>query len=544
MSAGLSFCRTLVDEWRRAGVTDAVISPGSRSTPLAVALAEALTTHVILDERCASFTALGAALASGRPTVLACTSGTAPMHLHAAVVEADQAGVPLIVCTADRPAELIGVGAPQTSDQTHVYGRAVRWFAEPGPPDVAMSATWRSLASRAFCEATGPRPGPVHLNLAFREPFLDGPTPEPPPGRSDGAPWHRAGDERSPRPAPTDLAEACAASTRPLVISGHDAPAGLTLDAVPVLSDHRGAVVGTVAHWDLLVRSPTFRDDHRPDLIVSTGMPPASKALATWLASLDVPRVVLAPGVRWIDPAHRATWMLRTPTVLSLRGEPGWAEGWRAAGDTAGAVVDDHLAASGTLTEPGVARLVLTTRASGSTVVVSSSMPIRDLETFGAPRPDVRVLANRGVNGIDGVVSTALGVALTGAPTTLVIGDLALLHDQGSLTGLAERGVDLTIVVVDNRGGGIFSFLPQRDQLDDDRFEALFGTPQAADPVAIISAHGIECSVVATTHELAAAANAAGSRTGVRAIVARSDRSANRTVHEAIVDAVIAAIGR
>lgn len=542
MSVGLAFCRTLVDEWRRAGITDAYLSPGSRSTPLAVALAERLHTHVILDERCASFTALGAALASGRPTVVACTSGSASAHFHGAVIEAHQSGVPLIVCTADRPPELHDIGAPQTTDQTHLYGRAVRWFANPGPPEVATASMWRSLAARAACEATGPQPGPVHLNLEFREPLLDDLDAVGPPGRADGGPWHRGGPALRAGSPPADLAAVCAAADRPLVVAGHGAPDTLDLAGVPVLSDHRGTIPGSVAYWDLLVRDPAFADDHEPDLVVRLGMPPASKALARWLDHLDAPQVVLAPRARWIDPARTATWLLRTPTTLSLSGAPGWAESWQTAAVRAADAVSAILAAHPEVIEPGIAHEVLATRRPGSTLVVSSSMPIRDLESFARPRRDVRVLANRGVNGIDGVVSTALGVALTGATTTLMIGDLALLHDQGALTGLATRDVDLEIIVVDNRGGGIFSFLPQADTLDPARFEKLFGTPQSVDLLGLFAAHNVTATSIDTAAGLHRALAATPGRHGVRAIVARTDRSANVGVHDELVAAIAVAL--
>ncbi len=543
MSVGLAFSRTLVDEWRRAGITDAFISPGSRSTPLAVALAERLTIHVVLDERGAAFGALGMALASGRPSVVACTSGTAGTHFHAAVVEASQAGVPLIVCTADRPPELHDVAAPQTTDQTHLYGHAVRWFAEPGPPDAATASTWRSLAARAVGEATGHAPGPVHLNLAFREPFLTDDATPGPPGRPDGGPWHRTGGPPGPVDPPADVRAACEQADRPLVISGHGAPDGLGLDGVPVLSDHRGPCTGTVAHWDLLLRDPGFARAQTPDLVVRAGMPPASKALAQWVTRLDVPQIVLAPGGRWTDPSRTATWMLTTPTRLTLTGADGWADAWRSAGETAGEAVDAVLATHDEATEPGAARRLFATLPAGSTLVVSSSMPIRDLESFARPRGDVRVLANRGVNGIDGVTSTALGVALTGAPTTLLIGDLALLHDQGALTGLIDREVDLELVIVDNHGGGIFSFLPQAGALEPDRFEQLFGTPQPVALEALLAAHGIDHVVVETAASLEHSLTETHGRHGVRAIVVRTDRAANTAVHDELSGAVAVALG-
>lgn len=543
MPAGLAFCRTLVDEWRRAGVTHAFVSPGSRSTPLAVALAERLRTEVILDERCASFTALGAALASGRPTIVACTSGTAAAHFHAAVIEAHQSGVPLIVCTADRPPELHDVGAPQTTDQTHLYGRAVRWFADPGPPEVTNTATWRSLAARAVCEATGLCPGPVHLNLAFTEPFLDGDPSVSPPGRADGGPWHRGDRSASAGEPSADIRAVCEQAERPLVVAGDGAPDTLSLEGVPVLSDHRGSLTGTVAHWDLLLRGSGFVGSHRPDLVVRVGMPPASKALAQWLARLDVPQIALTPRGRWIDPSRVATWVLADPTALALTGEDGWADSWRRAGEQAGSAVDAVLAAHVEATEPGVARRVFATRPAGTTLVVSSSMPIRDLETFAAPRTDVRVLANRGANGIDGVLSTSLGVALTGTPTTLLIGDLALLHDQGALTGLVAREVDLQMVIVDNDGGGIFSFLPQADALDESRFEQLFGTPQPVDLERLLAAHDIATRVVRTAAQLERALSATQEQRGVRAIIVRTDRAANVALHDESTAAVAVALG-
>ncbi len=543
-TVGVAFCRTLVDEWVRAGVTDAVVSPGSRSTPLVVALAERLRVQVILDERSAAYTALGLALASGRPTVVACTSGTAATHFHGAVVEADQAGVPLVVCTADRPVGLRDVGAPQTTDQVHLYGRAPRWFADPGVPDRLTASTWRSLGARAICEATGPRPGPVHLNLAFAEPLLD-PDPFPgPPGRADGGPWHRSPRPAAPVDPPADVRAMCDAAVRPLVVAGHGAPGSLDLDGVPVLNDHRGAPTGTVAHWDLLVREPGFAASHEPDLVVRAGLPPASKVLARWLAGLDAPQIVLAPAGRWVDPDRVATWVLASPTRLSLRAHHEWATSWHRAGSRAADAVDAVLGAHDEATEPGVARRVMATRREGSSLVVSSSMPVRDLEAFAAPRSGVRVLANRGVNGIDGVTSTAVGVALTGAPTTLLIGDLALLHDQGALTGLAERDLDLELIVVDNRGGGIFSFLPQAQTLDGADFERFFATPQHLDPTALFTAHGIAHDVVATASELDRALDDSADAGGVRAIVVSTDRVTNTGVHDELAGAVAVALGR
>lgn len=541
----LAFCRTLVDEWVLAGLTDAVVAPGSRSAPLAVAVAERLRTSVILDERVAAFNALGIGLATGRPAVLVCTSGTAAAEFHAAVVEASQACVPLIVCTADRPPELQGVGAPQTIDQIDLYGSAPRWFDSPGPAEVRGAHTWRPLAARAVLEATGGAPGrapgPVHLNLMFREPLLDDPgTMLPPVHRSDQA-SERPGSTAPPE-VPDEVRSLCAGAHRPLVVSGHLGSAGLTSAGVPVFGDHRGPLTGNIPHWDLLVRNPIFRERHRPDLIIRNGMPAASKALSQWLASLDVPQIQIAPPGRVVDPTASATAFLDTPTSLHVSGDPDWSESWTTAGATARGVVDDILASHSEVTEPGVVRHTFATRRPESTVVVSSSMPIRDLETFAHPRADIRVLANRGANGIDGVVSTALGVASTGTPTTLVIGDLAVLHDVGALTGIIGRGVDLTIVVIDNAGGGIFSFLAQHDVLEHRRFEQLFGTPQPVDLAALFALHRIPVTEVAASDELTAAFEHTNGRSDVRAVIARTNREANLVLHDEIAAAVAEAV--
>ena len=383
----MSFCRVLVDEWVRAGVTHAVVAPGSRSTPLAVAVSERLDTTVILDERSASFTALGIGLATGRPAVLVCTSGTAATHFHGAVVEASQANVPLIVCTADRPVELQDVGAPQTIDQDRLYGTAVRWFAAPGVPEETRPQTWRSLASRAVAVATGDRPGPVHLNLAFREPLLEDDDGFETTGRRDGAPWHRTLAAPAVRQAPPALTELCAHASRPLVVTGHLAPPGLGLVGVPVLSDHRGPLTGNVAHWDLLLRDDDFRHAHRPDLVIRAGMPPASKILANWLADLDVPRIALVPPGRWIDPDHRADWVIDGPVELALEGEEGWLASWQNAAARAGGALTTAFTTQAEVSEPAVAARVAATRPAGSTLVVSSSMPVRDLESFAAAAP-------------------------------------------------------------------------------------------------------------------------------------------------------------
>jgi len=569
-----TFCATLVDEWARAGVTDAVVCPGSRSTPLAVALAadRRIDVHVRLDERGGGFFALGMALATGRPVVVLTTSGTAAAELHASVVEAHQARVPLVVCTADRPPELHHVGAPQTIDQTHLYGGAVRLFVEPGVADEAAAPTWRSLASRAVLEATaGPLgPGPVHLNLAFREPLL-GTAGELPPGRPEGAPWH--GAVRGSAPAAdtvAELARLLRATRRGVVLAGGGAggarPELVTALAGrlgwPILADPRArcaepagdgraVVVGAA---DTMLRARPFAEAMRPDLVLRVGALPASKALATWLDG--APQVAVDPHWAWQDPGRQAAQLVAADpdAVLTLLlgelGAPGaedassWAGEWRRAEEAAQSAIDAVLAGNPEPTEPAVARRLYALAEGDSSIVASSSMPVRDLEWFARPRSGPpRVLANRGANGIDGVVSTLLGVAAAskGMRTYGLVGDLALLHDASALVRSATAttaGGRFRCVVVDNAGGGIFSFLPQAAALDEATFEQLFGTPQLPALGDLVAASGYACSQPDTMDrfEEAVGEDAAGF------VLVRTERKANVRLHAALAAAVKEAV--
>ena len=513
VTAQATFATTLVDEWVRSGLRHAVVAPGSRSTPLALALADddRLTVHVQLDERSAGYVALGLALAGGRPAVVLTSSGTAAVELHPAVVEASQSAVPMIVCTADRPFELKGVGAPQTIDQTHLYGAYVRWFAEPGTADEAVAGTWRSFASRAVAEAMGPPAGPVHLNLAFRDPLVGRPGPLPE-GRPDGRPWHAVA---GPAPAASEGdddggAAALLRAARGVVVAGRGADRRWIAPLAeafgwPVLADPRSSCrvpdERTVAAADAILRVPAFADAHRPDAVLRVGEPPASKVVAQWLAAAGVSQVVLDPDGAWPDPDRTAGLLLRgRPEAWCRRlaagprgpADPAWLASWAAAEGAAQQALEATLAGHAEVTEPGVARRLVAALPDGATLVCSSSMPVRDVEWYGAPRHGLTVVSNRGANGIDGVVSTAVGVAIAAeGPTALLIGDLAYLHDTNGLLGLAGRDLDLTIVVVDNRGGGIFSFLPQATTLPVDRFEQLFGTPQDVDLAGLAAAHGL-----------------------------------------------------
>ena len=536
-----TFCATLVDEWVRCGLTDAVVCPGSRSTPLTLALAsdERVRTHVHHDERSGSFMAVGLAATGGRPVVVVTTSGTAVVQLHAAVVEADLAGVPLIVCTADRPPELRDVAAPQTVDQTHLFGRSVRFFSDPGLPDPTTATTWRSIAGRVWTEATSEWPGPVQLNLPFREPLV-GEVGDLPASRGDG-PWHRR--SAAPRVAPVLDEATCAA--RGIVVAGRGtadphAVAALAEDlGWPLLADPSSGCAGdtSIEMFDPLLRTG-FADRARPEVVIRSGGMPASKVLSQWLDASAPEELVIAPAGWWPDPARRAALVLDAVPVPAAGHEPvaEWVEAWQVAAAAVGSAVEAELR-SAPLSEPAVARHLTRTLPPGAVLVASSSMPVRDVEWFGVVRRDLRVLSNRGANGIDGVVSTAVGAALSGAKTTLLIGDVAFLHDSNGLLGLADRGVDLPIVVLDNDGGGIVSVLPQRDQLPAERFERFFGTPHGLDLVALSRAYGVEADRVESVERLS-------SRPGVRVLVVPTDRDDNVALHGRLADAAAAAVSR
>jgi len=531
-------CATFVDEWVRGGISHAVVCPGSRSTPLALALSDRadagdLVLRVVLDERSAAFVALGLGRATGRPAVLLCTSGTAAANFLPAVVESGLSDVPLLVVTADRPPELHDVGAPQTIDQRHLFGRHARWTCDPGSPADLPEGSWRSLAARARLEAAS---GPVHLNLAFREPLV-ATAGVLPPGREQGRPWHRQVGDAVALLDPDEVAAVTAGASRPVIVAGEGAgPEGaLTAAAAlgwPVLCDHpsgwRVPSPVVVSTFDAMLRVPAFAASHRPDLVVHLGRPPASKVLAQWSAATGAHHVVVHRR-RILDPDRMADVV-----VVGAAGH--LLPQVEALGDAVPS--PDWLASS-------AARAVIAALPAGAALVVSSSMPVRDLEWYGPPRQGLTVHANRGANGIDGVVSTALGVAAADPtrPTVALVGDLAFLHDAGALAALVSGPpVPLTIVVIDNQGGGIFSFLPQAQALDRARFEALYGTPQPVDLAALVAAHGLPVETPATVAKLSASLTVAIGRGTPGVIVVPTDRGTNVAVHDEIHAAVAAAI--
>jgi 2-succinyl-5-enolpyruvyl-6-hydroxy-3-cyclohexene-1-carboxylate synthase len=574
--AGRRFALTLVDELARAGLTDACLAPGSRSAPLALALAEhpGIRVHVHLDERSAGFFALGAAKRSGRAVVVLCTSGTAAANFHPAVLEADLARTPLLVLTADRPPELRGTGANQATDQLKLYGSAVRWFCEVGVPtdDPGAGRYWRSLASRAWAAATGPPAGPVHLNLAFADPLvpLDPPAAdegrlggEPAAGRVGGAPWTAApAGVRSAAPGDVAaLAEAVRANPNGLLVVGWGAdldPAAVDAFAAasgwPVLADPlSGARRGpaAISAYDGLIRAPRFAAAHRPGLVVRVGGAPTSKALTGWLDE-SIPQVLVDPSGGWSDPARAATLRLTadpsallaaTAALLAAPSPSPWLQEWLEADRLAREAIDGLLDEWAEPFEGRVARDLVGWVPGGGTLVVGSSMPVRDVDAFAQPRDGLRFVANRGLSGIDGFVATALGVAAAGdEPVAALCGDLTLLHDASSLLGAAGRPRGVVLVVVDNDGGGIFSFLPQA-KLPGELFEPLFGTPHGLDLTAVAAAARVPSRVVEKAADLVPALDAALAGGGTQLVVVRSDRAANLARHRALTEAVAVAVG-
>jgi 2-succinyl-5-enolpyruvyl-6-hydroxy-3-cyclohexene-1-carboxylate synthase len=556
-----------VDEWIRCGVKHAVVAPGSRSTPMALAIAarSELNLHVFHDERSASFAALGIGLSSksvtSMPAILLCTSGTAAVEFHAAVVEAHHASVSMLVCTADRPPELQGVGAAQTIDQLNLYGASTRLFVNAGVADDAERDKWRQLAQDVLFASVQTDAGPVHLNLPFREPLVG--VAEPLPAVIASQVESLSDDSRIISQELIQKLSAACALEKGVIVAGNgiDNP-NMVLELAhrlnwPVFADSRsgcrvdvgdacGATV--VSNADVLLRDGATARMNSPQVILRFGEPPVSKVVNTWLRESKCAYLAVSDTGQLIDPDrivgdHAVAKASHVCGILNANVQQhaatSWVTNWAKLQATCSSILGSMWNESSELSEPLVARTVVEAMPQNSNLVLSSSMPVRDVEWFSSPRSGVRVLANRGVNGIDGVVSTAVGVAAeSGQITALLIGDIALLHDTNGLLNLMQRQVDLKIVVVDNNGGGIFSFLPQATTLDPQRFEQLFGTPHNVDIGQLVQAHGLPNATVKNVAQLKAAIAQKGSRV----IIVNTDRLQNVADHDAIYAAVAEAL--
>lgn len=526
----------IVDELVRNGIEHVVLAPGSRSGALAMTAAaeKRLRLTVAIDERSAGFFAVGYAKASGQPAAVVTTSGTAVANLFPAVIEASESLTPLVIVTADRPFDLRFTGANQTIDQAEIFGRYPRFFADvPSAVDVpGEAAGWRRLVCQAIAAAAN---GPVHLNLAFREPLVpasdDGrdvamPYRNEVAGRADGSPW----DARQVALPGGNILEL---GGRDLVVAGAGANKDLVNGAIEI-----GVPVVAEAHSNCRVPGTITTAHHllsgdfaelRPERIVVLGRAGLSRPLSLLLR--QVTTVVVRPVGG--DPARKQLTMADVSGFALGEVDQAWTATWREAEQAARQVVDAELDRDSDLTEPRVARDLWSTVPDGAMLAVGSSMPVRDLDWFAPARDGVHVVSNRGASGIDGFLSLACGAASVREPAYGLVGDLSLLHDINGL--LTTPRPNLTVVVVNNNGGGIFSFLPQAGYPD--QFERVFGTPAPVDLAELIRAYGIEYQLIETVAAFAAHLRRPAS--GVKVLEVRTDRTENVAVHRRITAAAI-----
>lgn len=561
-----AFVGAFVDELARSGVVHACICPGSRSTPLALLLRQhpAMKVWMHLDERSAAFFALGMAKAQRQPAAVVSTSGTAAVNFAPAVVEAYYARVPLVVLTADRPPELRDAGANQTIDQLRLYGSHVKWSVDVLLPEASDEAIRyaRTLACRASAKARAGRAGPVHLNFPFREPLVPTSVEAPPGARETRLPYVSI-SEAPRRPAPAELAPLAAelrSRPRGLIVCGPqddpDFPAAAVRLAealdYPVLADPLSQVrCGphysrlAIDSYDAFLRDADLAGELAPDMALRFGATPTSKPLLQYLQRHACSRQILVDGDDgWSDPALVASDMLHMDpralceallaALLPAATEPSanaWAERWVHIDRRARAALQERLAAEPGLSEPRVFAELVAILPEGTTLFAGNSMPVRDLDTFfpGGNRP-IRFLANRGASGIDGVISTALGVSAAGErPLVLVIGDLSFYHDMNGLLAAKRHGLSATIVLLNNDGGGIFSFLPQAGEPE--HFEELFGTPHGLDFHHVAALYGLDYHAIDGWETFRSAVRASLAAPGVTLLEVRTDRRANVALH-------------
>jgi 2-succinyl-5-enolpyruvyl-6-hydroxy-3-cyclohexene-1-carboxylate synthase len=550
----------MVDELARCGMRHAVTSPGSRNAPLSLALAgdPRIEAVSVIDERAAGFAALGMAKATGAPVAVTCTSGSAVANLFPAVVEAHEARIPLVVLTADRPPELRDTGAGQAIDQIKIYGSFAKWFVEVGnhEPTRDSAVHLRALACRAFHTARSGRPGVVHLNFPLREPLA--PVPEDGfdasvwDGRPDGGPWVQVYEAASE--AASALADGMAAripqgARGAIVVGSVSEPVAEPVARLaaacgwPVLADATSGVrfgphdrSHVVAHYDVLLRSEEWAAAHRPGLVLRIGDTPTSKPLRAWLTS--APQLLVDPHAVWHEPTRAAETIVQAaPAALcdalaqrleeaGVQPVQDWLADWREADD----LVPECLAATPDPFEPKALAAAVDAAPEGSIVWVASSMPIRDVETF-LPASDrrLRVLANRGANGIDGTVATPAGASVALRERVMLLtGEIALLHDIGGLLAAARMGAELTIVCINNGGGGIFDFLPVAGAADPELYREHIVTPSGVDLERVAALAGLRHTLASTGDEVRDAARLPG------IVEVRTDREENVRLHRAL----------
>lgn len=554
----LACASALVDELVRGGMTHACLSPGSRSTPLALALSRdgRVRLHVHLDERSSAFFALGLAKFLGQPVAVACTSGTAAAELWPAVVEASQSRVPLLLLTADRPPRLRGTGANQTIDQVELFGRFARGYMEMVvPADAEDVAAWRTGGRDALAATRTGMAGPVQVNCPFEEPLM--PSDAPSSTRAPVSPTPPTDEMEEPDDGTIEALAAAVDGRRGVVVLGASAraesgEAGSSLGAAlgwPVIAEpaslarRPGRALGA---GQALLGSARWLAAHPPEVVVQVGAFPTTRAAQTFAAGAADLVVIDAHHLE-PDPAGRATLRIRRdiegldlPSPSPTPGE--WLDSWRLADVAARRVVDDLLDRSTAPTELQVARDTAATIPIGGTLFVGNSMPIRDLDLAMAPRDGLRVLANRGASGIDGLVSTAMGVATADpAPTVALLGDLSLLYDAGALLWNGRQASDLTIVVPNNGGGQIFATLGQ-GALAADELSRLFTTPHVVDLGTLCAAAGAAHTLVGEVSAFGPALEHAMARGGIHVFEVAVDPDRSRAQRVQVQDAVDAAL--
>ena len=575
----------LIDELVRSGAEQFVVCPGSRSTPLALLAARhpLARVWVHLDERSAGFFALGMAKQRQAPVVLICTSGTAAANFLPAVAEAHLSRVPLIVLTADRPPELRDNGAPQTIDQVRLFGPHAKWFAEVALPTADEVATRyaRTLAGRAVSSARLAPMGVVQLNCPFREPLLPDSSEVAPLARADSAAYvqvHHGQRELAPEFLER-LAGRLAASRKGVILAGPDTPPSLApllseLAArlgYPILADplsglrcgphDRGLVL---ASYDAFLRDEAFVAGHGPELVLRFGAMPTSKPVLLFLQRYpNAHQIVVDSGAGWREPTNLAAELvfaeehgLCRALIDRLAGQAPpelrpaetrlsrWLRPWLSAERVTREVLEKVLQRDQPLFEGRVFSEVAQLLPAEATLFLANSMPIRDADTFipSSAKP-LRMVGNRGANGIDGLVSTGLGLAAAGAtPLTMVLGDLSLFHDSNGLLAAKLHALDATIVLINNDGGGIFSFLPQASERD--HFEQLFGTPHGLDFAPLAALYGAHYTHAEDWAQFRTAVEAGVAGKGLHLIEIRTERAANVALHREIWPQVSAALRR
>jgi len=484
VNTSTSLARVVVRQLIEAGITDAVISPGSRNAPISLAMYAAaekklLKLHIRIDERSAAYFALGLAKASGRPVPIVCTSGTAVANYHPAVLEAHHSNVPLLVLTADRPANLRRTGANQTTEQARIFGGAVRYFADVSGGVFPLELPLDSLHR-----------GPVHLNLQFDEPLL-------PDDQNDWLSEIKVAPKA--KPAGKSAGTLKVNTTRGVLVIGHDR-GGLAVSEVnqiaadlnwPVIAEDPLSFPNAIAHAALFLASPAIRKNLSPETAVIIGRTTLSRSLNALIASAKS-QIVIDPRMATVDTYRVADQrFIAAPTVVSKPADAEWHEQWQKLSQRTSKLIADI----SNWSESSLAR-ELAKQLSGA-VFIASSRPIRDLESFAAARTGIETFANRGLAGIDGNISTALGIATARESATAIIGDLAFLHDLTGLVG--NTSANLRIIAINNDGGGIFSTLPQAGVAG---FETVFGTPHGLDLTKIATGLGIAAKTISSFAEL------------------------------------------